>query len=139
MERGGKKPSSSPASPSAFARFTRFPRSRFPCSRDHPEGLLAVYIFTSNLHYLLIWMYKFEKKIISKHLSTYFGFVTFKQELMCSQVQLMWRVKIKFEFRFCFCFLFFVVFFLQFFCLFVSGNIFIINFKNDVLFSRLHV
>ena len=28
--------------PSAFARFARFSRSRFPRSRDHPKGLLAV-------------------------------------------------------------------------------------------------
>ena len=30
--------------PSAFARFARFPRSRFLRSRDHPKGLLAVYM-----------------------------------------------------------------------------------------------
>ena len=32
--------------PSAFARFARFPRSRFPRSCDHPKGLLAVYSCT---------------------------------------------------------------------------------------------
>ena len=31
-----------PSFPSAFARFARFPRSRFPRSRDHRKGLLAV-------------------------------------------------------------------------------------------------
>ena len=31
-----------PSFPSAFARFARFSRSRFPRSRDHPKGLLAV-------------------------------------------------------------------------------------------------
>ena len=31
-----------PSFPSAFARFARFPRSRFPRSRDHPKELLAV-------------------------------------------------------------------------------------------------
>ena len=35
-----------PSFPSAFARFAPFPRSRFPRSRDHPKGLLAVYFFT---------------------------------------------------------------------------------------------
>ena len=29
-----------PSFPSPFARFARFPRSRFPRLRDHPKGLL---------------------------------------------------------------------------------------------------